>query len=59
VLGTDAAIALLNPLVHEGLQLLLYCLVEFPDRDVEVQVRITHVAVSNNINYRVRGIAAK
>jgi hypothetical protein len=53
VLGTDAAVSLLYPLVYEGFKLLLYRLVELPDWDVEVQVRVTHVAVSDNINYRV------
>jgi hypothetical protein len=59
VLGTDAAIPLLDPLIHKGLQLLLHGLVKFSDWDVEVQIRIAHVAISNNVNDRVRGIVAK
>lgn len=57
--GTDAAITLLYPLVNKWLELLLYSLVKLPDWDVEVQVGIAHVTVSNDVNYGVRGVVAK
>jgi len=59
VLSTDAAITLLYPLINERLELLLYSLVKLPDWDVEVQIGITHVTVSNDVNYGMRGVVAK
>src|SRR5258708_28117264 len=50
VLGADAAAALRDPLVHEGLELLLDRLVEPPRRHVEVQVAVAHVAVADDVD---------
>jgi hypothetical protein len=58
VLSADTAISLLHPFVNPRLELLLDDLVEPSYGDVEVQVAVTHVAVSHDIDYRVRVVAA-
>jgi hypothetical protein len=52
VLGTDAAVPLLNPFVHEGFQLLLDVLTKPSCWDVQVEVGITHVSISDHIDDR-------
>lgn len=49
VLGADAAVPLRDPLVDPRLDGLLHLLVVLPDRDVEMQVRVTHVAVADHL----------
>jgi hypothetical protein len=56
--GTDAAVPLLNPLVHKRLELLLHSLVESSCGNVQVQVGIAHVAVANDVDNGVVGTIA-
>jgi hypothetical protein len=52
VLSTDTAVALSDPLVHEGFELLLNSFVVAADRHVKVEVGIAHVAIAYNIDDR-------
>lgn len=53
VLGGDTALALLHPLVDPRLQRLLDLLVVPARRDVQVQVRVAHVAVADHVEDRL------
>lgn len=53
MLRADTPLPLLDPLVHPRLQHPLHLLVEPPRHDVQMQVRIAHVAVPHHLHHRV------
>ena len=53
MLGRDTALALLHPLVHPRLKRLLDFFVVSASGDIEVQVRVAHVSVANNVKDRL------
>lgn len=55
MLSADTALPLLYPFIHERLKLLLNSFVKSSCRNVQMQICISHVAVSNNIDNRVVG----